>query len=324
MSQPTFVISIDFEIHWGVSDHRTIESYRENLQNVPAVVRRTLELFRNRKIHATWATVGMLFCQHKKELFDFVPAHSRPTYNNGALSNYLVAESAGENEKEDPYHFGHSLVQQIAKTDFQDLGTHTYSHYYCLEPGQTPEQFYHDLVAARKLLDREGVNAVSIVFPRNQYSPEYLEQCKRTGFVCYRGNYDSWMYRPEAKSTETSLKRLGRFVDTYLPVTGQRHVSIKQHDGLVNIPASCFFRPYNRRFSFLEPMRIRRIKNEMEAAARKNAIYHLWWHPHNFGKNMNENFKNLESILDHFDKLSAKYGMLSRNMKEIYEQCTKS
>jgi peptidoglycan/xylan/chitin deacetylase (PgdA/CDA1 family) len=320
MNTGAFVISIDFEIHWGVSDHRTIESYNENLRNVPEVVRRTLELFERRKIHATWATVGMLFCHNKKELFEQVSAEQRPTYNNPGLSNYLVAEQAGEDEKSDSYHYASSLVKQIILTPFQELGTHTYSHYYCLEPGQTPQQFYHDLAAARKLIEKEKASAVSIVFPRNQYNHDYLEQCRKTGFYCYRGNYPSWIYRAEAKSTESKWKRAARFLDTYLPVTGARYVTASQENGLVNVPASCFLRPYSKRFSFLESMRLRRIKKEMEVAAKKKAIYHLWWHPHNFGKDMDRNFNNLEHILDHFDKLSVKYGMVSSGMKDIYEQ----
>jgi peptidoglycan/xylan/chitin deacetylase (PgdA/CDA1 family) len=320
MHPGTFVISIDFEIHWGVSDHRTIESYNENLSNVPEVVRRTLELFERRKMHATWATVGMLFCHNKKELFEHVDPEHRPTYDNPALSNYVIAEQAGEDERSDPYHYANSVVKQIIQTPFQELGTHTYSHYYCLEPGQTPQQFYHDLAAAKKLIEKEKVNAVSIVFPRNQYNDDCLEQCRKTGFYCYRGNYPSWIYRAEAKSTESKWKRAARFFDTYLPVTGQRYVRAEQHDGMVNVPASCFLRPYNKQFSFLESLRMRRIKKEMEVAAKKKAIYHLWWHPHNFGKDMDRNFNNLEMILDHFDKLAVKYGMVSSGMKEIYEQ----
>jgi peptidoglycan/xylan/chitin deacetylase (PgdA/CDA1 family) len=321
MQQGAFVISLDFEIHWGVSDHRTIESYNENLRNVPEVVRRSLDLFERRKIHATWATVGMLFCRNKQELFEQVSPEHRPTYNNPGLSNFLIAEhGAGENEQSDPYHYASSLVKKIVKTPFQEMGTHTYSHYYCLEPGQTPDQFYYDLSASRKLMQKEDVNAISIVFPRNQYNDEYLEQCRKTGYYCYRGNYPSWIYRAEAKSTESRWKRAARFIDTYLPLAGQRHVTAQQVNGLLNVPASCFLRPYNQRFSFLEPLRLRRIKKEMEAAARKKTIYHLWWHPHNFGRNMDQNFKNLSLIIDHFEKLATKYGMVSMNMKEIYEQ----
>lgn len=318
--QGIFTISIDFEIHWGVSDHRTIASYEENLRNEPVAVKRLLELFERRNIHATWATVGMLFCRNKKELFDMVPAANRPTYNVSKLSNYLVAEEAGEDEASDPYHFASSVMQGIVKTSGQELSTHTYSHYYCLEPGQTPEQFGHDLAAARKLLEREGVQPVSIVFPRNQYNAGYLEECRKNGFYCYRGNYPSWIYRPQAKSTESKWKRAARFIDTYLPLAGQRYVHVSKEDGLVNVPASCFLRPYNKKFAFLDKLRIRRIKTEMEAAAKKNAVYHLWWHPHNFGKDMDKNVEILEIILDHFDDLAARYGMRSLNMKEIYEQ----
>ncbi|HEX2627486.1 MAG TPA: polysaccharide deacetylase family protein [Chitinophagaceae bacterium] len=321
MTTGIFTISLDFEIHWGVSDHRTIESYKENLQNVPNVVRRTLKLFGERSIHATWATVGMLFCDTRKELFENVNERDRPTYNNPALSNYNIAVEAGENEQSDPYHFANSVIKQIIATPLQDLGTHTYSHYYCLEPGQSPEQFYHDLVAARRLLNKENVkDAVSIVFPRNQYDPNYLEQCRKTGFTCYRGNYPSWLYAAEAKSTETKKKRLARLIDTYFPLTGQRYVDIDVHDGLMNVPGSCFLRPYNKKLSFLEGLRLRRIKREMTAAAKKKKLYHLWWHPHNFGKDMDKNFAVLEKILDHFNKLATEYGMVSMNMKEIYEK----
>jgi peptidoglycan/xylan/chitin deacetylase (PgdA/CDA1 family) len=315
-----FTISIDFEIHWGVSDHRTVESYEENLRNEPVAVKRLLKLFERRGIHATWATVGMLFCRNKKELFDMVAPANHPTYNDKKLSNYLVAEQAGENESSDPYHFAASVMQEIVNTPMQELSTHTYSHYYCLEPGQTPQQFGHDLAAARKLLEREGVQPVSIVFPRNQYNADYLEQCKKNGFYCYRGNYPSWIYRPQAKSTEGKWKRAARFIDTYLPLAGQRYVRVSKENGMVNVPASCFLRPYSRKFAFLEGLRIRRIKKEMEVAARKDALYHLWWHPHNFGKDMDKNVETLEIILDHFDTLATRYGMRSLNMKEIYEQ----
>ena len=102
MRNGVLVISLDFEIHWGVSDHHTIESYNENLRNVPDIVRRSLKLFEENKIHATWATVGMLFCHTKNELFSYVKPQHRPAYVKKGISNYEIAEQAGENEAEDP------------------------------------------------------------------------------------------------------------------------------------------------------------------------------------------------------------------------------
>lgn len=44
-------------------------------------------------------------------------------------------------------------------------------------------------------------------------------------------------------------------------------------------------RPYSPRLSFLEGLRLRRIRHEMVHAAKKGELYHLWWHPYNFGAN---------------------------------------
>jgi len=129
MDTGTFVISLDFEIHWGVSDHHTIESYNENLRNVPQIVRWSLQLFREKNIHATWATVGMLFCHNKEELFSFVKPENRPDYVRKEISNYIVAEQAGNNEQDDPYHYAPTLVRKIINTPGQEMATHTFSQY---------------------------------------------------------------------------------------------------------------------------------------------------------------------------------------------------
>lgn len=322
MKTGVFTISLDFEIHWGVSDHRTVESYRENLSNVPKVVKDLLQLFTEKNIHCTWATVGMLFCHTKKELFQYVDEANRPGYNNPKLSNFIVAETAGENEATDPFHYANSLVKQIIATPNQEMSTHTYSHYYCLEPGQKPEQFYHDLQAVRATMRKEGAEALSIVFPRNQYSEEYLEQCRKTGIRSYRGNFPSRLYRAEAKSSESRMKRLGRLIDTYLPLTGSRIVQPEMNNGLLNIPGSCFLRPFNKKLSFLEGLRLRRIKKEMTKAARQKALYHLWWHPHNFGKNLEANFSILKQVIAHYEQLNKEFGMRSLTMDEIYQEHT--
>ena len=232
MKRGAFIISLDFELHWGVSDHRTVESYYENLSHTPEVVRGLLRLFSERKIRATWATVGMLFCKNKEALLGPIPADKLPAYDNPALSNYRVAMTAGNNEDEDPFHFASTLVKQIMETPGQELATHTYSHYYCLEPGQTAEQFYYDLLAAKTVAREYGAELHSIVFPRNQYNDAYIDKCRKAGLTIYRGNFTSWMYRAEAKSTEGLWKRAFRLTDTYFPVSGQRVVTASMQNGM--------------------------------------------------------------------------------------------
>jgi len=45
-------------------------------------------------------------------------------------------------------------------------------------------------------------------------------------------------------------------------------------------------------------------------------VFHLWWHPHNFGVNLVENIALLREILEHFRKLHSEYGMMSSAMAE--------
>ena len=46
MKTGKFVISLDFELMWGVRDKRTINDYGQNILNVHQVIPQTLELFR--------------------------------------------------------------------------------------------------------------------------------------------------------------------------------------------------------------------------------------------------------------------------------------
>lgn len=58
----SLVMSLDFELFWGVSDSRRINDYRQNVEGVWIAIPKMLALFRQYDIHATWAAVGMLMC----------------------------------------------------------------------------------------------------------------------------------------------------------------------------------------------------------------------------------------------------------------------
>jgi hypothetical protein len=55
----------------------------------------------------------------------------------------------------------------------------------------------------------------------------------------------------------------------------------------------------------------------MEYAAKNNEVFHLWWHPHNFGRNQKENFKILKVLLEHFSSLKKLYNFESLTMEEL-------
>jgi peptidoglycan/xylan/chitin deacetylase (PgdA/CDA1 family) len=317
-----FTISLDFELYWGVQDQRSMASYARNILGARDAIPRMLELFDRYDVHCTWATVGLLFFDRKADLLDHLP-EERPRYANPALSPYPRLGQIGPNERQDPYHYGLSLIEQIRDCPGQEIGTHTFSHYYCLEPGETEEgqseaTFRADLLAARRAAERLGITPRSLVFPRNQYRGDYLQSCRAAGIEVVRGNHPSWMFRPQSRGDEGLIKRVARMSDDYLPFSLEDCLRPQALGGdLVDVRSSRFLRPASRRLRLLEPLRLQRITGGLSRAARSGSIYHLWWHPHNFGQETEYSLKFLERVLKHYNQLTQTCGMRSSTMVEI-------
>lgn len=284
-----------------------------------------LTLFEKYEVHVTWATVGMLMHESKKELLENAPAN-KPAYTVQNLSAYHYIKSAGigEDEQADPFHFAPTLVKQILSTPHQELGTHTFGHYYCNEAGQTVEQFRDDLKAAQRVAKKYGVALRSLVFPRNQFNDQYLKVCVEEGITSVRSNPLDWFWHIESTQSESMWKRLNRGVDAYFPL-GKKNTYLLQslpvREGFpVCIPASRLLRPYRPTEFVLNDFKIQRIKAEMSRAAKNGEVYHLWWHPHNFGNYPEQSLEALERILNHYSICRTKWRMESLNMGEIADQ----
>ncbi len=314
-----FIISLDFEMLWGVRDVVGIKEYGQHIKGVHQVIPRLLKMFTNYQIKGTFAIVGFLFFENKNELLDNLPKKI-PHYANKSLSPYEGHfDFVGENFHSDPYHFAPQLFNRIKSSKEHEIGTHTFSHYYCLEGGQTEEDFSEDIFYACKAAARQGLQLTSLVFPRNQFNDRYIKVIKDAGIICYRGNEKSWIYKALNAEKESLFRRAIRLLDAYINLSGFNCYSDKylKDNSLINIPSSRFLRPYTKRLKLLEPLRLKRIKNGMTYAAKNNATYHLWWHPHNFGINQKENFSFLEKILKHYQVLNAQYNFQSYTMSQL-------
>jgi peptidoglycan/xylan/chitin deacetylase (PgdA/CDA1 family) len=318
-----FTVSLDFELYWGVRAKRTIEGYGENLRGVKLAIPEILRVFRGSNVHATWATVGFLFFEDSADLKRNLP-QMRPGYQRQGLSPYAYIEGAPELEA--VYHFAPELIRQIGRQNGQEIGTHTFSHYYCLEQGQNLAQFEADMSAAVEVARRNGFPMKSIVFPRNQCNNEYLSVLSRFGVECYRGTQASKAYEASDQAGQHKLQRAARLIDAYLNISGHNTYALQEslESAPFNFPASSFLRPYAKKWAFLDELRLRRIKNAMTFAAVNKRIYHLWWHPHNFGRNISKNIEFLQRIADHHDFLKEKYGFTSMNMGELCALGTRS
>lgn len=313
------VVSLDFELAWGVHDSINANGgYRENLLGAREAVPRILDLFARYDVAATWATVGALFAESHEELEAYQPA-LRPSYVDPRRDPYRIA--VGRGERDDPLHFGWSLVRAIAAVPRQELGSHTFSHYYCLEPGQTVEQFQADLDAAVAIADAKGVSLRSLVLPRHQVRADYLPAIARAGLIAHRTNEPNMLSRPRASGHDASWVRAARLIDSYLPLTGPNAVpwdaATPDEHGLVDVRESRFLRPVSTRLRALEPLRSVRILGAMRHAADTGRIFHLWWHPHNFGKHLDANLAKLQTVLDAYARLRDERGFASYGMGDV-------
>lgn len=324
-----FLISLDFELHWGGFEKWPIDDYRQYFINTREIIPQMLKLFEAHEIHVTWATVGMLFHESKKSLIQNFPER-KPSYTHQELSayEYITRTGIGDSEQTDPFHFASSLVKQIILTPGQELASHTFAHYYCNEPGQTLEQFRDDLKAAQRAAGLYGKKLRSLVFPRNQFNEDYLRVCFEEGFTSVRDNPRDWFWNIRSTQSESMWKRLNRGADAYLPI-GKKNTytlnSIINADGLpLCIPASRLLRPYAPSEYVLNDLKIARIESEMLRAATKGEVYHLWWHPHNFGNYPSKSMQGLERIARSFEVCRKKYNMKSLTMGEITEAISKT
>ena len=311
------VISLDFELHWGVRDHKHMDgAYRANLEGERTVTPRLLDLFEAYDVAATWATVGFMFANTAAELEQFRPA-LLPTYRDPRLNPYR--EKVGANEACDPLHYAPSLIRMIASCPRQEVASHTHSHFYCLEPGQDAEQFRSDLRSAAAIARQQGIELRSIVFPRNQVNSAYLPLLREVGVTCYRGTEENWLNRASSRGQESLLIRGSRLLDQYVAVSRGKLIAwedVQDEYGLSNVRASMFLRPYAPHLAGLDSVRLHRIATLIRHAAVSGKIFHLWWHPHNFGTYMTENLAFLGSILKVFRECRDRYGMQSLTMFE--------
>lgn len=317
----SLVISLDFEMMWGCHDWTKPEEYGEtNVRNVRVVITRLLQLFDNYGIHATFATVGRIFHAN----LDYANRHNPkllPTYHDEIHSPYRINSIAPKYEE---LFFAPDIIHQLKEKPNVEIGTHTYGHYFCWEPGQTVEQFDADIETARSVAMQEEITLESLVFPRNHVSKEYLDVCAKHGIYTYRGNARKYFdYTPS--KLKNIYNKISRLLDAYVNWGGYSSIpysSIDCSERPVNIPASRMLRPYMRKLRILEPLRLRRIKHEMIHAAKHHELYHLWWHPHNFGADMEVNLAFLEEVLKCYRTCHKQYGMQSFTMKEMYNKLT--
>lgn len=319
MNNGKLVISLDFELFWGLAGWKQnqLKAYQPRIEGTITALEQILGTFKKYDVKCTIGFVGGI---NYKSLNDYIEAMPsvQPSYTNKLLaSSGLLQSMVRDGEIPENLLFRPDVVKRLSENIRVELSSHTFSHYYALEEGQTIDQFRADISTVQAEAQKVGLTLKSIIFPRNQIPQTYHKVCAECGFTHIRGNEESLLYKSEVTPSKFDYKRILRLIDCYFNLTGHHTFLEPKRGVLTDVIASRFFRPYSHTLRFLEPLKVKRVKNDIKYAAKRGEIYHIWWHPHNFGLYTNESIRQLEEICKCFAKMREKYGMESCFMCDI-------
>jgi peptidoglycan/xylan/chitin deacetylase (PgdA/CDA1 family) len=297
------VWSLDFELRWGMHDRLGMDrdAYRQNLEGAREAVPLLLDLFVRRGVRATWATVGALACDGWADYFDRAPPP--PRYANTRLA---ITPRYADLDAEGALHFAPDLVRQIARTDGQDLGTHTFSHLFLGELGVMRRDAEADHAATTRLFgERFSVSPTSLVFPRNQVA--FLDLFRSQGVTAWRDNEASWYFRT-IRHANHFVPRALRLADALTP---WRTRGGQFSNG--RTPSTLFVRVSLPEIAW--KAHLARIATEARRLVA-GGVLHFWLHPHNVGGNVRQRLARLEQVLDTLDK-NAPVGTAYNSMRDL-------
>ena len=308
LSKPTVLISLDFEMRWGVHDVYGInfKRGRHEIENAGHVVTSTLRMLAERNLRSTWATVGAIALNNWNEYFHYAP--TQPQYQN---KNLAVKHEYADLDPDGHLHFAPKIIEDIIKTPGQELGSHSFSHAHFRESGVTVEDFINDMKAVENVFkERFNITPVSLVFPRNQSA--FLQSLKETSIKVWRGPEPMWFYDYTSDRSATYLPRSFRLIDSIFPL-GIRS-SVPEGNML---RASIFVR--FRLPKFLWELQLRKIHYELEKLNNGKCL-HLWWHPQDIGSNFSISKTRLMQVLDLVAEACSTGKILSSRMDDYIVQ----
>jgi peptidoglycan/xylan/chitin deacetylase (PgdA/CDA1 family) len=317
MSTAHLVISLDFEMYWGLRSGKLDQSKINCLEQVPYVVDELLVLFRKYNIATTWATVGLLGCDNLEEARSLIPKVT-PKYTDQNLCPYFDLKSTAIELLPESILFAPQLISKIKATPKQEVASHTFSHFYCLADGATSESFRDDVLLMKYIGDKLGLDLKSFVFPRNQIDQECIKVLSEFGYSGFRAGGSSWINRGVKKKSH--ILRLARGLDYAIGLTKSDIYSEDDisYSPLVEVRASRFLWYNGKKInSTYQKLCYENILREINFAVKNKKTYHLWWHPHNFGSSPSNALQYLTNILEYCRPLIESEQLKSVTLGEL-------
>ncbi|HEX5731471.1 MAG TPA: polysaccharide deacetylase [Blastocatellia bacterium] len=291
-----FVISLDLELIWGTLDLFGPARFRSACEvERRVVIDRLLDLFTEFDISATWCVLGhLLLDECAAEGSRKHPEIVRPGHD-WVRHDWFEHDPCGR-ENDDSIFLGRSLVEKIQACPVaQEIGCHSFSHVIFGDSGCSRETAESEVRACLVAAEMLGIRMRSFAFPRN--SAGHLDVLAEHGFTSYRGAEPHWYEQAAVPNAMRRLARLAEVVTVTKPPTVLPEIT---PCGLWNVPGSMIYFPLHgfRRYVPVS-WRVKRAVKGLGEAARRNRIFHLWFHPTNLAYETDAAFSGLRQILEH-------------------------
>ena len=263
--KPSFSISIDLELAWGVWD-RINSKYLNNAINLEReIVDKLINIFNTYEIPVTWATVAALIDQKNKMI------------NIGDKKAWYAPD----------------IIEKIIDTKINHLiASHSYAHPNFKESTET--EIIEDFEKAEYFFKSIGLSPNVLVFPRNQVA--HLSLLKKFNYKFYRSIDKSW-YK-EISKFNLLIGKIANINDKIFPFRSNSVKSIIHSNGLIEIPSSILLISRNGfKFAVTNLNMFYKIKKGIEMAIKNRECFHIWFHPSNFYFKSNKQFDLLKKIL---------------------------
>ena len=318
LDRGVFTLSLDFELVWGARD------LAEHLGPLLHDARLTrdhvfgplLDMLVERRIRATWATVGHLFLEGAEPVGGVMHPDVVPPCHPWRKAPWWEGVPAGT-ERDHPEFYGRSLVLRLRDAG-QELGCHGFSHAILGDPGCSRQTADTELARCVKEARAIGVDLRTMVFPRNAVG--HLDLVARHGFRTWRAPDPAWSTRPGVPrpiGRVAHLVAVARAAEppTVLPSPGPY--------GLCCVPGSASILPiYGIRRMIPIRSRQERALKGLRAAARDRRIFHLWMHPINLAADPEGLLAVVRTVLDEAVRLRDEGRIEVLSVAEVTERAT--
>lgn len=304
-----FTISIDLELAWGICDKPIQPHDRKMIGLEREIVQQILSLFSKYDISATWAVVGhLLLTECSLEGETVHPEIERPIAKNLKRDWFFQHP----NDRNDLAWYGRDIIEWIQKASpAQDIGSHSFAHVIYDEKKTHYAAIESDIKTAKHIHDASGLPFEAFVFPRNVVGQ--INLLGEAGVKVYRGNSHRWYHAVVPRPFQRLLNLL-HFLLAVCPPTVTPKADV---NGIVNIPDSMLLLSQKGVRRLASRNLIRMGKAGLDRAAKRNEIFHLWFHPSNFAYHTESQFRILEFILSYAYYLRENGLLDILNMSEV-------